>query len=139
MRRVYNYIVNERTVGKFIIVGIVGFLVNVLVLMLLHQIIGFNLLISQLFAAEVAIMINFLFHNRWTYSDAKHSSTRKRLIEFHASSWSGSAIVTVILLILVTFAHFHYLIALAIGGLVAMFWNFFWTRFYVWKAKEDTK
>lgn len=138
MRRIYNYIVNEKTVGKFIIVGIVGFLVNVLALMLLHQIVGLNLLVSQLFAAEVAIIVNFLFHNHWTYPDAKHSSTPKRLAEFHASSWSGSGIVTVILLTLVAFVHIHYLVALAIGGIVAMFWNFFWTRFYVWRAKKET-
>lgn len=137
MKRIYNYIVNEKTVAKFLIVGTMGFIVNVIVLTLLHQELALNLLIAQLLSAETAILVNFFFHNRWTYSDAKDASLIKRLVEFHASSWSGSMIVTIILLSLVHFAHFHYLIALSIGGVVAMFWNFFWTRFYVWKAREE--
>ena len=137
MKRIYNYIVNEKTIAKFIVVGTIGFLVNVVMLTIFHQKLSLNLLFAQLISAETAILVNFIFHNKWTYSDARDKSLRKRLIEFHASSWSGSAIVTIVLLSLVNFAHFHYLVALCIGGIVAMFWNFFWTRFYVWKVKEE--
>lgn len=121
---------------RFVIVGCLGFLINVVFLTLFYKELDIPLLVSQLMAAEIAILSNFNLHNRWTYDDARTDSVKKRIIEFHASSWSGSIITTVILVGLKDWFNVNYLIALTAGGIVAMFWNYFWTRFYIWKSKD---
>lgn len=137
IRRVADYIrLIKKSIGRFVVVGALGFVINFSILTLLYKFLGFQLLPSQLFAAEVAIICNFYLHNAWTYRDAIKDSFRKRLVEFHASSWIGSGITTVALILLVD-RGVGYFVALVVGAVLALVWNFFWTRFFIWKPKES--
>ena len=136
-RKLADYIrLIKHSIGRFVTVGAVAFVINFCILTVLYKILHFRILPSQLVAAEIAILFSFFMHNRWTYKDAIQDSLVKRLVEFHGSSWIGSAMTTFTLIFLVDRGA-QYLLALVIGAVVALVWNFFWTRFVIWKPVES--
>ncbi len=138
IRKLADYLrLIKKSLARFVAVGAAGFVINFAILTVLYKVLNFNILPSQLIGAEVAILSNFYLHNNWTFKDAVKNSLITRLIEFHASSWIGSAITTVTLIFLVD-RGMQYLIALIIGAIIALVWNFFWTRFIIWKPKESS-
>ncbi len=123
---------------KFLAVGALGFVINFVLLYLLHSKLRLNLLISQLIAAEAAVLSNFFWHDHWTYKNRQKNSFGKRLTQFHASAWIGSGIATVVLLIAVDIFKINYLIGLVIGSGIALIWNYIWTNFVIWKHNANS-
>ncbi len=137
IRRFADYVrLIKKSIGRFVVVGGIGFVVNFSILTVLYKMLGLDLLGSQLVGAEIAILCNFYLHNAWTYKDAVIDSIFHRIVEFHVSSWVGSGITTLILIVLVN-QGMQYFFALVLGAIVALVWNFFWTRFFIWKPKES--
>lgn len=121
---------------KFLVVGAVGFVINFILLFVLHSKLHINLLASQLVAAESALLSNFYWHNRWTYGERAKTSLLKRLAQFHATAWVGAGIATVTLLVLANIFHVNYLVALVVGSGLALVWNYIWSNFVIWKNKQ---
>jgi len=119
---------------RFCIVGAFGFVLNFALLTLFYKLLNINIYISQLFAGEVALFANFLLHHNWTY---KNNTTTKKLTtiltQFHLTSWAAVIGTSLIVGSLVTHLHLNYIVALGIGGLIGLFWNFIWTKFVIWK------
>ena len=119
---------------RFCIVGGSGFLINLVILVVLHRIIGITVFIAQMIGAEIALFSNFMMHHHWTY---KHHKVEKSLpvliVQFHATSWPailGSAVmVTAFQKIL----HLNNLSSLLISSAIALFWNLLWSKFVVWR------
>ena len=58
-------------------------------------------------AIELSIIFNFILNDIWTFKDRRVGSFIKRLLKFHASSFSGGiAQYAVVILLLVSFLHF---------------------------------
>lgn len=92
---------NSRTLA-FISVGIVGFLVQTMVLALLCLRLRWPVAIATAFAVEAAVLTNFFWHERWTWRDRAAEGHRwHRLARFHVTngltSLVGNTIVTVML------------------------------------------
>lgn len=123
---------------RFCLVGAVGFLVNLSALFLLYDLANFSIVVAQLIGAECALFSNFTFHHFWTYKGLGVQK-RKRLLlaQYHLSFWSGAAINSLIVVLLVSVMHAHYFIGLIVGSAVALFWNFFWTKFFIWKGPSE--
>lgn len=119
---------------RFCIVGGVGFLVNLVLLTLLHKIFGWNVFISQLISAEIALFINFILHHHWTYKSNKvDKSIKKLLIQFHASTWPAILGSALMVSAAEKFLHFNNLLALATSSAIALLWNFAWTKYVIWR------
>lgn len=119
---------------RFCIVGGAGFLINLLLLVILHNVLGVKVLYAQFIAAEVALFSNFMLHHHWTYSNRKVDKTMKKLIlQFHATTWP--AIIGSSLMVAggVTILKLSEIVALILSSLVALFWNFAWSKYVVWK------
>lgn len=120
---------------RFCIVGASGFVVNTLLLTFFYKTMHSPLFVAQIIAAEIALFSNFMFHHHWTYKGSKVRKTMSKLIvQFHLTSWVavvGSAF-------LVTFGvhvlEFNYLTALVLAAGTAMFWNYAWSKFMIWRA-----
>lgn len=119
---------------RFSLVGAVGFLVNLAGLFMLFDLAGFPIWVAQLLAAECALISNFTLHHFWTYRQ-QSGGKRKRILlaQFHLSFWSGALINTAIVVSAVEVFHVHYFFGLIAGSATALFWNFFWTKFYIWR------
>ena len=119
---------------RFCIVGGMGFVINFIILVTLRNIFGFPVFLAQLIGAEIALFSNFMLHHHWTYKAHKVDKSLKQLIiQFHISSWPaiiGSALM-------VTgaekYLHLNDALSLILSSAIALMWNFFWSKFIIWK------
>jgi putative flippase GtrA len=125
---------------RFGIVGGCGFVLNTIFLTVFYKLFHLPLIVSQLFAAEIALLFNYTLHNIWTYkSGFKRKSWLRGLLFYHGSSWSGILITTTILIFTVNVLHLNYLIGLTIGVTITMFWNYTWTRYVIFRSTKKVK
>lgn len=119
---------------RFCLVGTLGFLINFTLLSILYKSVGLPIFVAQLVAAEIALFNNFLLHHHWTYKDNNVAKTLPKLIvQFHISSWTAIIGSAILVSAGVQYLKLNYLVALAISSVVALSWNFFWTKFVIWK------
>lgn len=51
------------------------------------------------------------------------------------SSWSGVVLITLLESLAVKVFHWDYMLALVFAAGITMFWNFFWTKYYIFRGK----
>lgn len=123
---------------RFSIVGTSGFMINSGLLFVLYKKIGIPIFLSQLLASEVSLFSNFIMHNHWTYKHkVTHKTSKELLAQFHLTSWSAIIGSALIVSLLVSRFEMNYLIALVISSVIALFWNFGWTKFVIWKHHDQ--
>jgi len=96
-------------------VGVLGFAVQFATLLLLAGGLGIHYLVATAIAVELAILHNFLWHQRWTWADRGTMSARHmfgRLLQFNA----GTAITSIggnltLMWMLVSLLGVHYAVA----------------------------
>ena len=118
---------------RFMAVGSLGFLVNAVMLTLLHKAAGLPILPAQLLSAETALLHNFLWHHHWTYREYQGMGWGGRLARFHASAWFGLLINTATVTLAVAVFELHYLVALVCGAAAAFSWNLLANIKFIWK------
>lgn len=115
-------------------VGGLGFVINFSILLLLHTTLGWPRFISQFIGAEVALFSNFMLHHHWTYKQHKvKKSFWSLIVQFHAVSWPaiiGSALMVSFFGSVLKMNDFA---ALVLSSTVALFWNFIWSKYVVWR------
>ena len=106
---------------KFNAVGLIGIGVQLLALAVLKSGFSLNYLAATAFAVEIAVLHNFIWHERWTWLDrTKHSTggVLGRLIRFHLANGLISIAGNLLLMwVFVSQLHLHYFLAniVAIG------------------------
>jgi putative flippase GtrA len=73
-------------VGPFVAVGVLGFLLQIAALHLLTSYAGWWWLPATLLSVELAIVHNFLWHERWTWIDRVAMNRLPRLARFHVAN-----------------------------------------------------
>lgn len=120
---------------RFCIVGGVGFVINFILLTLLRHVFNLPVFIAQLIAAEIALFCNFMLHHHWTYKAHKVQKTFRRLIlQFHASSWPAIIGSAVMVAAGHRLLHLSNLWALILSSIIALGWNFTWSKYVIWKG-----
>ena len=124
---------------RFCIVGTAGFLINLGLLNLFYKQLGWPIFLTQLLASEVALFHNFSMHHNWTYKKRRSEvkSVERYIIEFHMTSWVAILGSALIVSLFVQVLHFNTLLALAASSVVALVWNFVWTRYYIWNEQSE--
>jgi len=123
---------------RFCLVGGFGFLLNFALLTALYKAAGWPLFVAQLLAGEIALFSNFLLHHNWTYKGhGAQKSFVHLLVQFHATSWIAIIGTAAIVSLCVNWAHMHYFSALVVGGALAMAWNFIWSKYVIWRKREE--
>ena len=69
---------------RFNLVGVIGFALQLAVLVAMLVRLGLHYLAATALAVEAAILHNFLWHERWTWADRPHGGRLIRLAHFHA-------------------------------------------------------
>jgi len=116
----------------------VGFVVNYLSLALFFDALGLPILIAQVISAELALLSTFVGNNFWAFTHHHHVSWRRKIVKFHASALAGLAINTAFVVLLVHFAHVYYGLALVVGSLAGLVWNYtLYKRFVFKKIKQE--
>src|SRR5262245_8309805 len=95
---------NPRTLA-FISVGIVGFLVQTMVLALLCVVTHWPAAVAAVLAVEAAILTNFFWHERWTWRDRAAAGGRlNRLLRFHITNGLTSLVGNTVVIVLLAAA-----------------------------------
>ncbi|MEM3832239.1 MAG: glycosyltransferase [Thermoprotei archaeon] len=136
MLRYLNLILklNEYRIIKFMMVGVIGILVNEGVLYYLVEN-SLKLIYASPLAIETSIISNHLLNNIWTF---KTRSTKKintyldSLAKYHVSVLLG-AIVNFASLVLLTSLGFHYLLSNILGIFLGFISNYLFSEHFVWK------
>lgn len=103
-----------RRLGKFLVVGASGVVVNNAALFTLYQLLRLPLVGASTAAVVLSIVNNFIWNDRWTFQ-GQHDTTRAqsigRFVRFCLASCGGLLLTTLTLWLLVTNLGFHYLLA----------------------------
>ncbi len=122
---------------KFNAVGAIGVAVQLGALALLKSGLHLDYLPATAAAVELAVLHNFVWHERWTWRDRGAGGRAGRLVRFHLANGLASIAVNLVLMrILVGRMHWPYLIAnvaaIAAGSLV----NFFLSDLLVFRRTD---
>lgn len=130
--------------GRFIrfgLVGLSGLIVDMGMLYLLYNLLGLGLTRSAIFAAELAIINNFIWNDRWTFKDlaGKQRGWRKgikRLTKFNIVCLMGLILKILLLNVLFNGLHLNAYLAnfLAIAAVTG--WNFWINLKLNWRVTE---
>ena len=101
--------------GKFLVVGGTGFVINSAALYTFYQLLRVPLVPASALAVVLAIANNFVLNDRWTFNGRRDAALARAFIRFGLVSLGGLAITAFTLWALVTYLNLHYLVANLIG------------------------
>lgn len=133
-------------IRRFIRFGISGFsgvFVNMFILYLLREYAGLGLTRSAILAAEVAIINNFVWNDRWTFRDiSQHQKGRvktfRRFLKFNVICLSGLVLNILILNLLYNFLHMNEYLANLMAIATVTFWNFWFNLKLSWRVTDES-
>jgi putative flippase GtrA len=125
---------------KFNAVGAAGILVQLVTLTVLRGIFGVYYLLATFLAVETAILHNFIWHQRWTWSERPVQTTKEilfRLLRFNFTTGALSILGNLFFMkILVGHAHFHYLAANLMSIAACSILNFLISHHFVFRPVD---
>jgi dolichol-phosphate mannosyltransferase len=131
-----------RRYAQFCIVGGSGVVVDMGIIWLLadQRTLGWNLTVSKIIAAEVAIFNNFLWNDIWTFRGlgAERTCWLPRLIRlgrFNLICAAGIALSVLLLNVQVYWLQMNVYLANFISIVLVSLWNFFMNLKFGWNAK----
>jgi putative flippase GtrA len=87
---------------KFSAVGLIGIGVQMTAAFFFGEVLGWNYLTATAVAVEIAILHNFAWHERWTWSDRSGDGRWVRLLKFNGATGAASIIANVFWIRLLT-------------------------------------
>jgi dolichol-phosphate mannosyltransferase len=131
-------------VGRFFrfgLVGISGLAVDMASLYILYDVLGMGLTRSAILAAEVAIINNFFWNDRWTFGDlAKQQSQRgmviKRFLKFNIVCLMGLVLKVLLLNLFFNGFHINAYLANLMAIAIVTFWNFWINLQLSWRVTQ---
>ncbi len=134
---------------KFVVVGVIGFIVDFGVFNLLYSILHINPVISQIVSFCMAVISNFIWNRYWTYPESRTKSLRRQVSQFALVNLAGLLIRTAIFAMIEPFLDSEFQIlhvsnyglkpdvvghnlSLAIVVIIVMMWNFFVNRYWTY-------
>ncbi len=128
---------NIPELAKFAVAGTAGFLVDAGLVALLNQEYGISPIFSQCIAFSVAVIVTWLVNRHWTFVKRADKRWLREFWKYLAANSVGAAVnngVYIILTLAVTtFSNFPEL-AVAAGSLTGMFFNYFSSRFLIFRS-----
>ena len=134
----------EFPIGRFLrfgFVGLSGLVVDMGLLYLLHGTLGFGLTRSAIVAAELAIINNFVWNDRWTFGDLaqqqqKRHQVIKRFIKFNVICLMGLILKILLLNVLFNGLHLNPYAANFLAIAAVTLWNFWINLKLSWRITQ---
>ena len=123
-------------IAKFMLVGLSGVGVNMGLLWLFTEVVGYHYLVSAAIGIETSIVSNFLLNNYFTFNDRNRPGAGnffRRLVKFNTISLGPVVVNLAILLALTEGADFYYLVSNIFGIAAAIAWNFLANNWWTWR------
>jgi dolichol-phosphate mannosyltransferase len=127
---------------KFSAVGVAGVGIQLAALVILKSALSLHYLVATALAVEVAVLHNFVWHERWTWRERTRSSLERRLVfgrlfRFHVSNGLVSILSNLMLMrLFVGYLGFHYLPANILSIAITALANFLLSEFFVFRREK---
>jgi dolichol-phosphate mannosyltransferase len=127
--------------SRFALVGLSGVVVDVAVLYFLYSVLGLGLIVSAVAAAEIAIINNFIWNDRWTFGDLANRQrakrmTIKRFLKFNIICLMGLVLKVPLLLLFLYGLHIPVYAANFMAIAIVTFWNFWINLNLKWRVTQ---
>jgi dolichol-phosphate mannosyltransferase len=119
---------------KFLVVGAVGFLVNQVLLYILHGSAGLAVAAASPIAILISMAVTFYLNEVWTWHDRGSGRILSRARSYVPINIGGLAINWGVLTYLNHEWAVHYLVANLIGAAIAAVWNFGLNNAITWRS-----
>ena len=97
---------------RFNAVGAIGIVVQLAALAILKSLLHLEYLLATALAVEVAVLHNFIWHQRWTWADRAGTRAAARLVRFNLGTGAVSIAANLLFMrLLVGQLHMQYLLA----------------------------
>jgi dolichol-phosphate mannosyltransferase len=125
---------------QFCLVGLTGMAVDMGVLWGLTSCLGLELTLGKVLAAEVAVVNNFVWNERWTFRKAGGGVQRggkvRRFFRFNLVCLAGMGMSVGLLALQVYGLGVNRFVANFIAIVLVSFWNFFMSRWFGWRVSK---
>ena len=126
-----------KTFIKFVIVGVLGIVVNLTFFFILYQIMSIKDLLSLALAIEVSILFTFILNDRWVFiAHSYYNSLFERFLLYHIVLLGGMGINIGIYYPL-SILGVNYLLSDGAGIVVASAWTFYMNNVHVFSRKVE--
>jgi dolichol-phosphate mannosyltransferase len=131
-------------VVKYALVGLTGAIVNFVSLRWLSRALGWSVPVAALAGAGLAIVNNFIWHERFTFWETRRAEpgwrrVLRRFAAFAGFSAAGVAINVLLICLLVVGLGFPLTPSVVVGIGIAALWNFFTNSNVTWRAWWNRK
>jgi dolichol-phosphate mannosyltransferase len=123
---------------KFSVVGVIGAVINTWFLWLFTDVAGLYYLYSALIAIEIAIILQFLMNDRWTFKEQKTTHVEqfvKRIIKSNIWRSGGLAVNIGVLYFLTEYMDIYYLLSNIVGIICAFLLNYLFESRLTWGVR----
>ena len=128
---------------RFTTVGGMGIVVQLAVLAILKGLLAIDYLLATALAVEIAVLHNFVWHERWTWSERTRGRRRtllllERLLRFNVTTGMVSILSNLVLMrLLVGQVHLHYLLANLLTIAICSLANFVVSELFVFQKPKS--
>jgi dolichol-phosphate mannosyltransferase len=125
---------------RFCVVGLSALVVNMLMLWLLVNRLRLGVLPASVLANEAAVLVSFLFNDRWTFAAAGRDTPRwRRLLRFNGVALGGIMITVFLLGILVHALSMPLLLANLLAVAAGSLWNYKVGSRWAWGRRRGSR
>jgi len=124
---------------KFSIIGGIGTIINLFVVFITFDILNISYMVSIIIGFVVALTTNFFLNRRFTFANAEDGHIFKQYAAFSTTCIFGFCInwvISVSLFKTIPFFQKYYLLTTLIGILCGLIFNFFGSKFFVFRKKN---
>jgi dolichol-phosphate mannosyltransferase len=127
---------------RFCVVGASGLLVDMAVLHLLAGQLSWNVSLSKLCSAELAMLSNFLLNELWTFQGLVDAGSRRwgrlrRLLKFQAICGAGIGFAVLLLNLFYRRFHLNLYLANFLAIVLVTLWNFWMNALFNWSIRKE--
>lgn len=97
-----------------------------------------RLFVASIISIELSIIINFIFHENWTFNHRSHEGSQIfRFFKFNLTSIASPIIQLASILIFARLFNLHEQIGLAVGVIIGLFFNYTINLLWIWKPHQE--
>lgn len=125
--------------AKFAVIGVVNTLIDFAIYYILTRVVlifGGNVYIANTIGFIAGATFSYFANRTWTFS-VQNKAGVTEAAKFYGTAASGYAINMLVFYFSISFLGIFDLVAKVIATLVAIFWNFFVTKFFVFGSKKS--
>jgi len=121
---------------KFCAIGSTNVVIDFTIYFTLTRFFHIYYIIANFGSFFVAVSWSFYMNKRWTFRHLDSQFLKERFVKFFITNAIGVSIQTLLLYSFVTYGHFHDLVAKGAAIVIATFWNFLVSKYWVFKIRS---